>query len=314
MSPVSSAIGLESVSFYSRSQPIVPPAEQHPVVAVLDVDPSTIPSDIKKLINYAGAGGGKSGAADIDPFGVATRNWIAGQLAGGGAFLVDNWKWLLSSLNRQAGGEFKLVQAKIHYVQGKARIYFSGYSKTNPFFGAGGHGLKSTKIMQIFSGIGGGEAIRSSAKAVAGTLKGNALVSFLFGSALSITEWKADLQKDGYDLAAALCMGLVKTLLSAAIAALVVAFIVTVLVVAFEVSVAVLAVGALTLVVSTGAAYATDAVDKTLGKRLTGAANEDGVAASLSPVFRSAGQWLGEIWDDLGKKFSTDYKSLQVAR
>lgn len=266
MSPVSSAIGLDSLTLYSRSQPSLPPAEQHPTVAVVDVNPSTMPPEVKKLIDYAGAGGGKSGLADFDPFGVATRNWIIGQVAGGGAYLFDNWKWLINSLNRQAGGDFRLVKAKIHYVYGKARIYFSGYSQTNPFFGAGGHGMQHTKIMQIFSGIGGGaDAMKSSVKAVGATLKGNALISFVFGSALSITEWKADLQRDGYDLAAALVTGLVKALLSAAIAALVVAvFLMAVLVVA-GVSIPVLVVGAVTLMISVVAAYAVDSVDKTLG-------------------------------------------------
>lgn len=312
MSPVSSAMGLDSLTLYSRNQPSLPPAEQHPTVAVVDVDPSTMPPEIKKLIDYAGAGGGKSGLADFDPFGVATRNWIIGQVAGGGAYLVDNWKWLINSLNRQAGGEFRLVRAKIHYVYGKARIYFSGYSKTNPFFGAGGHGMQHTKIMQIFSGIGGGaDALKSSVKAVGATLKGNALISFVFGSALSIAEWKADLQKDGYDLAAALFTGLIKALLSAAIAALAVAVLLMLILAAAASSVPVLVVGLLTLAVSVATAYLVDAADKGLGKKWQGEKNEDGVAGGLAPMLREAGKWIADSWSYLNSKFPNDYRSLQ---
>lgn len=315
MSPVSSAMGLDSLTLYSRNQPSVPPAEQHPTVAVVDVDPNTMPPEIKKLIDYSGAGGGKSGLADFDPFGVATRNWIIGQVAGGGAYLVDNWKWLINSLNRQAGGDFRLVKAKIHYVYGKARIYFSGYSKTNPFFGAGGHGMQHTKIMQIFSGIGGGaDAMKSSVKAVGATLKGNALISFVFGSALSIAEWKADLQKDGYDLAAALLTALIKAVLSAAIAALAVAFVLIILLVIFKVTIAVLVVGGLTLAASVVAAYAVDALDKVAGKRFIGESNEDGLAAGLAVGMRSAGQWLADAWAHLVERYPKDYFPLKGAQ
>jgi hypothetical protein len=175
--------------------------------------------------------------------------------------------------------------------------------------------MRHTKIMQIFSGLSGGaDALKSSVKAVGATLKGNALISFVFGSALSIAEWKADLQKDGYDLAAALSTGLIKALLSAAIAALVVAvFLMAVLVVA-GISIPVLVVGAVTLMISVVAAYAVDAVDKTLGKKLNGESNADGVAASLATALRAAGHWLGDIWSYLHSSLSKDYLPLKVTQ
>ena len=177
---------------YSRSRPVTPVAEQHPTVAVVDGDTKNMP---QKLKDFFATGGGKSGMADIDPNEVMTRNWLIGQLTGVAAYAGDNWNWLRHSINKQADGAFKLVSAGFHtFGQGSDLLH--GLQFKESAFGPGGHGPGNAKILQIYAGIGkAGSAFKSTALAVGGTFKGNALTSFIFGSVQSWTEWQADAQK-----------------------------------------------------------------------------------------------------------------------
>lgn len=304
--PVPTAFGLDALTMYSRSRPVTPVAEQHPTVAVVDGDTKNMP---QKLKDFFATGGGKSGMADIDPNEVMTRNWLIGQLTGVAAYAGDNWNWLRHSINKQADGAFKLVSAKVSYVRGKVRIYFTGYSSKNPAFGPGGHGPGNAKILQIYAGIGkAGSAFKSTALAVGGTFKGNALTSFIFGSVQSWTEWQADAQKDGYDFAAALITSLVKAIVVAAITAALVAVILFFLMVALKLTVAALLVGALTIGIGWVINYGIEALDKQVGKAWKGQGNGDGSAAGIAPWLRSMGKWLGESWDHLNAKFPNDYR------
>jgi hypothetical protein len=304
--PVPTAFGVDALTMYSRNRPATPVAEQHPTVAVVDGDVKGMPQALK---DYFAAGGGKSGMADIDSNEVMTRNWLLGQLAGVAAYAGDNWNWLRHSINRQADGAFRLVGAKVAYVRGKVRIYFTGYSAKNPVFGPGGHGPGNAKILQIYAGIGkAGSAFKSTAMAVGGTFKGNALVSFVFGSATSWAEWQADSQKDGYDLAAALVTSLVKAVVAAVLTVAAVVVALAALMIIFKVAVAAIFVGGLTLVAGWAAGYSIEALDKQAGKAWLGQNNSDGTAAGIAPWLRNAGKWLGESWDHLNTKFPKDYQ------
>lgn len=304
--PVPTAFGLDALTLYSRQRPSTPVIEQHPTVAVIDGDAKGMPEKIK---DYFAGGGGKSGLADADPNEVMTRNWLLGQLAGVAAYAGDNWNWLRHSINRQADGAFKLVSAKVSYVRGKVRIYFTGYSARNPVFGPGGHGPGNAKILQIYAGIGkAGSMFKSTAMAVGGTFKGNALISFIFGSATSWAEWQADAQKDGYDLAAALITGLVKTLIAAVLAVAAVVIALAALMIVFKTTVAAIFVGALTLIAGWAASYGLEALDKRAGKAWLGQHNTDGTAAGVAPWLRDMGKWLSESWEHLNAKFPNDYQ------
>jgi hypothetical protein len=306
-SPVAGANGLDFLTPLTRTSAATA-KEQHATVVVIDANEKAMP---QRLLDHFATGGGKSGMADIDTNDVATRNWLYGQLAGASAYAGDNWSWLRHSVNRQADGVFKLVKAQMTYVRGKVRIYFSGYSKVNPVFGPGGHGAGNAKILQIYSGVGNtASTFKSAAKGIAGTFKGNALVSFIFGSVASWTEWKVDAQKDGYDLAAALLMGLFKAVVAAAATVLLMALTVFLSMALFGALVPALVVGAVTVIAGIALNYVVEALDKKAGRAWMGAANGDGLAAGLAPWLRSAGQWISESWDYLASKMPKDYAPL----
>ena len=307
LSPVASAYRLDFLTPMSHSTAVVVEA-QHATVVVIDANEKGMP---QKLLDHFASGGGKSGLADVDSNEVATRNWLYGQLAGTTAYAGDNWNWLRHSVNRQADGAFKLVKAQVSYVRGKVRIYFSGYSRMNPVFGAGGHGPGNAKVLQIYSGVGNSASTFTSvAKGIAGTFKGNALVSFIFGSAASWAEWQADAQKDGYDLAAALLMGLLKALVVAALTVAAVAALITFLMAGLVTSVAALAVGLVTILVGLVTNFAVEAIDKRAGRAWKGRDNSEGLAAGVAPFLRSTGTWLGENWQYLMSKLPKDYRAL----
>lgn len=306
LSPTARLFGVDAITPYERNKPVSTPPEEHSVVAVVDGDAKGMP---QKILDYFSEGGGKSGLADIDTKEVATRNWLLGQLAGTAAYVGDNWNWLRHSINRQAEGSFKLVSAKVAYVRGKVRIYFSGFAKNNPVFGLGGHGPGNAKILQVYAGVGqAGSAFKSTTQAIAGTFKANALMSFIFGSVTSYAEWKEDAQKDGYDLAAVLLTSVVKAIVAAALTVIVVALILAFLMLVLKVAVAAIVVGGVTIAAGVGINYLVEVADKAAGKEMKGKNNSDGLAAVAAPWLREMGDRLGELWDELKAKMPTDYE------
>ncbi|MES3023913.1 MAG: hypothetical protein V4857_20295 [Pseudomonadota bacterium] len=287
-----------------------PVDEECAVVCVMDGHLKDIP---KNIAEHFKKGGGESGFADLDPNAIATSNWIWGQVAGTAAYAKDNWSWLRASIDDKTSSGIKLVRARVVKVGGKVRFYFSGYSKFNTIFGGGGFGPGHDRIMNIFAGVGKtSSSFTAAAKGIAGTFKGNALVSFVFGSATSIAEWKGDVAKDGHDLAAALFTGLLKTIIAAALVAAIVAILVLLVMVVFAASLPVIAIGALTVAVGIGVGYLVEAVDKKLGKMATGdEKNTDGMATVIAPYFRKAGNSIMENWTYLMNKFPTDYEELK---
>lgn len=284
-----------------------------PVVCVIDAAIEGMPSG---LIEYFKKGGDHSGLSDIDPNHVATKNWLLGQTAGVLAYAKDNWEWLRASLDGKTSKGFRLVKAQVRYVRGKVRFYFSGYSNSNTVFGRGGFGPGHDRIMAIFGGAGKtSSTFAATTKGIAATFKEAALVSFIFGSATAIAEWKDDVHKDGYDLAAALITTTVKTILVAALVSLVVAGIVALIMMVAGVALCVITVGLITIGVGAVVTYIVESADKSIGQAITHEdSNTDGTAAVIAPWFRSAGhaieaKWR-ENWTYLMHRMSSDYQEV----
>lgn len=264
------------------------------------------------VLTFFKKGGGKSGLVDIDPYDVATRNWLLGQLAGTAAYARDNWSWLKETIEKKPGKWFQLVKVKAVHVRGKIRFYFSGYTKFNTAFGPGGFGPAHDRIVTILAGAGKtSSSFLATVKGVAGSFKGNALVSFIFGSATAVAEWKDDAQKDGYDLTSALLMSVVKAIVAAAIVVVVVAAFVMLALALGAATVPVIVVGAVTVAAGFVINYAVESADKALGRVVTGdAKNSDGLSTAITPYLRKAGKQIEETWNYLMEKFPTDYSEL----
>jgi hypothetical protein len=281
-----------------------------PVVCVIDGKMAGMPAHIAE---YFEKSGDHSGFSDIDPNHIATRNWIWGQVTGTGAYVKDNWEWLRASLDGKTSQGFKFVKAQVHHVRGKIRFYFSGYSNSNTVFGRGGFGPTHDRIMTIFAGAGKtASTFGATLKGIAGTFRESALVSFIFGTATAIAEWKADVHKDGYDLAAALITTTAKAILAAAVISLVVAAIVWAVMIVFELALATIAIGVITIVVGFIANYAIEATDKFAGRVAThDPSNTDGTASVIAPWIRKAGNMIEENWHYLMYRMSKDYQEIQ---
>jgi hypothetical protein len=303
-------------------KPRLPPQVRAPTSSTAPIDDQcslvcVVEASVKDasgwLDNFLKKGGGKSGLVEIDPHDVATRNWLLGQLSGVAAYAKDNWAWLRASIDGRTHQGYKLVTAKVHNVRGKIRIYFSGYSQYNTIFGRGGFCPSHERIVNIFAGVGKtASSFTAVAKGVAGSFKGNALISFIFGSATAVAEWHEDFQKDGYDLSAALLMGAVKAIISAALTVAIVAVLLLFVMGTIGMAVPVLLVGAITVVAGLAANYLVELTDKTIGKMVAGdQANGDGLAAILAPALRRAASLIEKNWDLLIRKYPWDYAEIQ---
>jgi hypothetical protein len=272
-----------------------------------------MPADIAE---YFKKGGDHSGFSDIDPNHVATRNWIWGQIAGTGAYIKDNWEWLRASLDGKTSQGFKLVKAQVHFVRGKVRFYFSGFSNSNTVFGRGGFGPAHDRIMTIFAGAGKtSSAFAATVKGIAGTFKEYALVSFIFGTATAIAEWKNDANKDGYDLAALLITTTIKTILAAAATTITVAAIVCFVMMISGAAVPVILIGTMTVVAGFLANYFVEAADKLAGRAIThDQSSTDGTSTVVALWMRDAGasaaQRIHENWNYLMYRMSRDYQEI----
>ena len=258
--------------------------EKSAIICVVNGTLNEMPDKIRKEI-FADDGG--CVWIDLDTDDIVTRNWMLAQLSGVAAYAADNWAWLKASIDGKTHTGFQLVKAKIHYVKGQIRFYYSGYSKHNTVFGPGGFGPGHDRVMSIFAGTGKlSSMLTSTAKGLAGTFKSNALVNLIFSSSLTMAEWKDDVNKDGYDLAAALFMNVVKAVLGAALTALFVTIIIAILMIGAGAAVSVIAVAGITIVVGVLAGYLIDVVDKKLGKMAGGEENKDGLSGVIAKHMR----------------------------
>jgi hypothetical protein len=287
--PPASVLASTGSSFKPPRPPTAANDEECALVCVAEGTLEGIPEKVWKKLE---SGGGTSGLVDLDPNDIATRNWLLAQLGGAAAYVGDNWDWLKSSIDGKTHTGFKLVKAKVHYVRGKIRYYFSGYSKNNAVFGPGGFGPGNDRVLSIFGGTGKlSSMLTSTAKGLVSTFKSNALVNFIFSSATTMAEWKNDVSKDGYDLAGALFMNVVKALLSTALTAVFATIIIAVLMLGAGASVSILAVAGITIVAGTIAGYTVDIVDKKLGKIVAGEENTDGISSLIAKHMRESVQY-----------------------
>lgn len=306
--PSPSPIGGKSASSISTPIPASAPVDEElSLVCVVEGTLKNMPGVVKE---HFSKGGGKSGLADIDPNEVATSNWIWGQAAGSVAYVRDNWSWLRASVDSKTHTGFRLVSAKIHFVNGKVRFYFSGFSKYNSVFGPGGFGPAHDRIMGIFGGAGKtSSALAATAKGTFGTFKNNALVSFIFGSVTAIAEWQDDATKDGYDLAATLFITILKAVISALLISLAVAVLVFAVMFLGAAALSVLVVGGVTVAVGVVVNYLVEAADKKLGKALTGDTKQsDGSSAALAVKLREVGNIVQRNWFVLSEMSPSDYQ------
>jgi len=284
-----------------------------PAVCVIDGQVEGMPAHIAEFFKK---GGDHSGLSDIDPNHVATRNWIFGQISGTGAYIKDNWEWLRASLDGTTSRGFKLVKAQVHFVRGKVRFYFSGFSNSNTVFGRGGFGPGHDRIMAIFAGAGKTTStFGATLKGIAGTFEKTALVSFIFGTATAIAEWKDDVQKDGYDLAAALITSTIKTILAAAATTLVVAIAVWLVMISFGAAIPIIAIGAITIGAGFIVNYLIESADKLAGRTIThDQSNTDGTASIIAHWMRESGnsamERLHQNWSYLMHKMTKDYQEI----
>jgi len=293
----------------------LPPSSAAPVddgCTIVCVVEGNIKNAPEKLVKYFKEGGNKSVLSDFDPSDIATQNWIWGQVVGAAAYVGDNWEWLRASIDGKTHKGFKLVSAKVHYVKGKIRFYYSGYSKYNAVFGPGGFGPGNERVMNIFSGVGKtSSAFASMAKGLAGTLKNNALLCFIFTSAVSMAEWKSDVNKDGHDLAATLLTDLLKALIITALLAAAVALIVIAVMIGFGSSMTVLMVGVLTVIVGVPMGYAVEQADRSLAGAISGNdAKVNSMADIIAPHLRAATERARWNWNYLMKKYVFDYREI----
>lgn len=276
-----------------------------PVVCVVDGMLKGIPERFLKLIKK-----GESFIKDIDIKEVTSKDWIGAAL-GASTYIADNWKWLRAAVegNRQMG--FKLVSAKIHYVRGKIRFYFSGYSNANLVFGRGGFGPGHDRIVTIFAGVGKtASTFKAAAKGVFDSFKGYAVVSFIFGIAGAFSDWCQDIG-DSYDLVGTVISVLIKTVVVAVLVSLTVAAIVALIMLAGAATVPIIVVGAITISVAYFIGETINYADKVLGKEITGDENYDkGTAPTIASWLRSSSKNIQGSWQYLMNKFPIDYKEL----
>lgn len=281
---------------------------EHAVVRILDVSMAGAPDDVWAKLQK---GGEHTGLADIDPNHIATRNWLMGQAMGTVAFLQDNHEWVANSMGKTSRG-FRVVKATLHYVRGKARIYFSGFAKGNPAFGGGGFGAQNEKIIQIFGGAGElSSTFKGTWAGAAAAFKENAFVSFIFSSVTAYAEWQTDAKKDGYDFVAAVLVSAVKALLAGALVALAVAIATAVAFFVFGVGMAVFAVGGIFLVGGLLANYSLDLADKKIGEHVL---HKEGSTSSdiVAPWLRKGGHWVEQNWKALDSKMPSDYGTFMM--
>jgi len=142
-------------------------------------------------------------------------------------------------------------------------------------------------------------------------VKGNALVNFIFGSAMSIAEWRKDASQDGYDLTASLLIALLKAVLVTMLSGVVIAILGMIIMGAAKVGFSVLLVGVAMVVVGIGLGYLFDVLDKKIAAGIgEDASASGGIAEVVAPHLRAAGKKISSSWDYLMEKFSSEYREI----
>ena len=249
--------------------------------------------------------------ADVDQYGIITQNWFYNQIGVSVAFTVDNWKWLKETMKKKKKGGFEIV--KVHFKLGEVNsgekrlyAYFSGYTKSNNYFKTGVRQLSNNPVVIPFTaGAGSVTGIKQSLKQnLSSTFKNSALVYFVLSSALSLAEWKADQNADGYDLAGALISNVIKALIISAAVTILAGTLVAVIsamVAGSSVAIPAIVIGAIYIGLSILVGLAVEYFEKKL-------TNGKGISSFISIMLRNIGEWLKSTFRNLNKKSNHSYR------
>lgn len=279
-----------------------------PTVEILT--PNDMKSIPKNIWNHLGNGNKSILSAEVDKYGIISENWFYNQTGVAVSFTADNWKWLKETIKKKSDGGFNIV--KVHFKLGEVKsgkklyAYFSGYTKSNNYFKTGVRQLSSNPVVMPFTaGAGSVAGVKQAIKQnVVGTFKNNALVYFILSSAISLAEWKADQNADGYDLAGALITNVIKAIIISAVVSILAGTLVAVISamvgMGSVVAIPAIVVGALYIGLSIIVGLAVEYYDKKL-------TNGEGISSFISIMLRSIGEWLQGIFKYLNKKTNYSY-------
>ncbi|MEN3031083.1 hypothetical protein [Chromobacterium amazonense] len=201
--------------------------DQQEVMHVFDVNVNGSAPDY--VVNFI-----RSGAASLalDTQGVITINWIFTQIAAVAGMRIDSNIWYREIKNSKI-----LLKRVMHKSGPKYYIVFKGSTASRKYLTAAKYGAGNTKVLSILAGAGSFKGTAQAAwNAANPTLlerkSGKAMprvtgagIAVLFSIAVSAAEWYADYshpipgqpQKDLFDLAASIGIGLAKTFVAGAI-------------------------------------------------------------------------------------------------
>lgn len=208
------------------------------------------------------------------------------------------------TVKKKADGGFRVV--KVHLKRGVLKsgqkrlyIYFSGYAKSYNYFNKGVKHLSTNPVvMPLTAGASSLSGMKSAIKQnVAGSFKNTALVYFILSSAVSVAEWQADQEADGYDLAGAIIANIIKAVaLSAAVTVLVSVLLGAIASVAalFSTTIVIPAIiiGTIFIVGGILVGAGIEYIEKVL-------TNGQGLGTILSSIFRNMNNWIKDAFTKL---------------
>ncbi|SAK53041.1 hypothetical protein AWB79_01969 [Caballeronia hypogeia] len=265
-------------------------------VHISEVDKKSIPQE---LLDAVAAGGADETAIDRNK--IATRNWLLGQLAGMGAFYSDNKEWIKELWSEK----FRLSKVVHKNVGERWYVVFTGNPRLRKYVTAARYGVKNAKVLTMAGGAGSlGSGLNAAWEGSKGAFKKAGLVALIFTVAIDTAEWLHDYQqvdpetgkrkKDFADLLGKIGIDLAKAGLSAAIASALVGTVVALIGLTLPVSWIVVG----TVIAAIGVGYVLDLIDK-----------KTGAADSVTSWFRSIGESLKAVVEDLGRTMPNDYAS-----
>jgi hypothetical protein len=246
----------------------------------------------ENIANFIQAGGQQM---SFDAGNVITRNWIASQIVGLGAFYSDNGPWVKELWKK----EFQMI--KVIHGGNSVQYYlvFKGDPALRRIFTASRYAVGDMQVLAFTAGIGArGKVGVAVAEGVKGALKKCGLLAVLFTITLDVAEWLKDYseydpvtgksKRDITDLIIKIGVNLGKVALNAAITTVLVGLFVGAGIITGGVG---LVVGSLVLGMLVG--YGIDFVD-----------NELGASSEINKAVRSVGQVLN-------KKMPNDYNGYE---
>lgn len=244
---------------FSKPRPAASQDQSMHVVEINPADPN-VPEDVADFFKK----GGEQTA--LDTKGIVTRNWLWTQIAGGGAYVSDNRRWI-----QELWKEKFYLQRVAHKSGTRWYIVFKGNQTLRSYLTAARYGAINPKVIAISGGAGSVRGLRHAAwEAAKGSAKKAGLLGLLFTITLDAAEWLADYEqrdpitgkpkRDLFDLCLKVGIDVAKAAISAAVASVLVGIAVGVGLLAGGF---VIVLGALVLTVLVGLAI--DYIDKEWG-------------------------------------------------